>query len=84
MDNKKQEATWNGLEKYLAVEVIEQAKHNAKRWFVAWVVTLAALIGTNAAWLYVFQSYDYVSQDGTGINSYKTEIHGDVENGSED
>ena len=80
MDNKKQEATWNGLEKYLAVEVIEQAKHNAKRWFIAWVVTLAALIGTNAAWLYVFQSYEYIQQYSDGVNNVNSGSQGDVTN----
>lgn len=80
MDNKKQEVTWNGLEKYLAVEVIEQAKHNAKRWFLAWVVTLAALIGTNAAWLYVFQSYEYIQQYSDGVNNVNSGSQGDVTN----
>ena len=36
------------------------------------------------AWLYVFQSYDYVSQDGEGYNYYNKEVGGDVYNGSED
>ena len=67
---------YDGLEKYFACEVIEQAKKDAKRCFVAWIITLVALI----AWIYVFQSYDYVSQDGNGINSYKTEINGDLNN----
>ena len=71
---------YDGLEKYFACEVIEQAKKDAKRWFVAWIITLVALIGTNGVWIYVFQSYDYVSQDGNRINSYKTEINGDLNN----
>ena len=71
---------YDGLEKYFDCEVIEQAKKDAKRWFVAWIITLVALIGTNGAWIYVFQSYDYVSQDVNGINSYKTEINGDLNN----
>ena len=35
------------------------------------------------AWLYVFQSYDYVSQDGEGQNYYNHEVGGDVYNGAE-
>lgn len=68
----------------LAEEVIAQAKRHTKFWFVAWLITLAVLTGTNAAWIYVFQSYDYVSQDGSGVNSYNTEIKGDLYNGPED
>lgn len=79
----KKNASWKDLQEYLAVEVIDQAKNNAKRWFVAWVITLAALIGTNAAWIYVFQSYDYVSQDGNGVNNYHSWNGGDMNNGAE-
>lgn len=78
MDNEK--VTWNGLEKFFATEVIEQARSSAKRWFIAWLITLAALVGTNAAWLYVFSSYEYVYQDGAGQNNYNNNIDGDVEN----
>ena len=45
----------------LARDVTEQAKRNAMRWFFVWLITFAALIGTNAAWIYTFQSYEYVS-----------------------
>lgn len=78
MEDKK--ATWEGLEKFFAVEVIEQSKRSAKRWFIAWLITLAALIGTNMAWLYVMNSYEYVYQDGEGQNNYNHNIDGDVEN----
>lgn len=80
-DNKIKD--WSGAEKWLA-EMIEQARANAKRWFVAFIVTLAALIATNAYWIYVFQSYDYITQDGSGLNNYNTGNQGDVLNGSED
>lgn len=81
MDNEK--VTWNGLEKFFATEIIKQAKTSAKRWFVAWLITLAALVGTNAAWIYVWQSYEYVSQDGEGINSINTGHQEDVGIGTE-
>ena len=47
IENQKDKPTWEGLEQYFAVEVIEQSKRNAKHWFIAFLVTLAALIGTN-------------------------------------
>lgn len=37
----------------LAIEVIAQAKRFARRWFVAWVITLVALIVTNIIWMYM-------------------------------
>lgn len=67
----------------LACEVINQAKHQAKLWFAAWLITLGVLFVTNAAWIYVFQSYDYVSQDGSGINSINSGQQGDISIGAE-
>ena len=80
---QKEDKNWDGVEKY-AVEVIEQARKQADRWFAAWFITLAALVGTNAAWIYVAQSYEYVSQDGGGINSINTGNQEDVEYGTAD
>ena len=90
MEDKNFE-TWSEAEKHIAEKlmlqnesfvksVIEQAKASAKRWFVAWLVTLVALVGTNAAWLYVFNSYEYIYQDGEGQNNYHNNVEGDVEN----
>lgn len=87
MENEKKpsnEPSWNGVEKFFATSVIQQAEKTAKRWFIAWLLTLAALIGTNAAWIYVFNSYKYVYQNGAGENYYNNEIGGDVENGTTD
>lgn len=78
MDEKK--ASWEMLEKYFATEVIEQSKRSVKRWFIAWIITFVALIFTNAAWIYVFNSYEYVYQDGQGQNNYNNNIDGNVEN----
>lgn len=80
---KKTEPSWKELEEFFATQVIEQAKTSTKRWFIAWLITLASLVGTNAAWIYVFNSYEYVTQDGEGYNYYNSEIDGDVENGTE-
>lgn len=81
MEDKK--TSWKNLEEFFATSVIEQAKTAAKRWFIAWLITLAALVGTNAAWLYVFNSYEYVYQDGTGQNNINTGSQGDVLNGAD-
>ena len=83
-NNKKNELSWKGLEEFFATSVIQQAEKSAKRWFIAWLLTLAALIGTNAAWIYVFNSYEYVYQDGAGENYYNNEIGGDANNGAAD
>lgn len=81
MEEKK--TTWNDAEK-LVSEVIKDNQKQAKRWFVAFVITMAALIGTNAYWIYQWSSYDYVSQDGEGYNYYNSNIDGDISNGAED
>lgn len=80
MEKEKKDVTWKNVEEYLATSVIRQAEAAARRWFIAFVMTLAALVGTNAAWLYVFNSYEYVYQDGTGQNNYNNDVNGDVEN----
>lgn len=81
-NNQKPEdrPTWEGFEKFFATEVIEQSKKNAKRWFIAWAVTLAALIATNTYWIYVFNSYEYVDQYGDGVNNVNSGSQGDVAN----
>lgn len=81
MDEKKNK--WGELEDFLATQVIEQAKTSAKRWFIAWLITLMALIGTNAYWIYVFNSYEYVSQDGSGVNTINTGEQEDMSIGTE-
>lgn len=82
MENEKK-PTWDGVEKYFATEIIEQSKRTVKRWFVAWIITFVALIGTNLYWINQFNSYDYVSQDGEGINNINTGDQGDLDNGAE-
>lgn len=43
-------------ESNLATSVIEDAKRKTKKYFAFWLVTLAALIGTNLGCLYVFMT----------------------------
>lgn len=69
---EKKKPSWEGIEEFFATSVIQQAERSTKRWFIAWIITLAALIGTNVYWIYTFNSYEYVSQDGSGVNSINT------------
>lgn len=82
-EKKPENPSWESVEEMLATSVIKQAEAAAKRWFIAWLITIAALIGTNAYWIYQYNSYDYVSQDGEGINNINTGSQGDIDNGSE-
>lgn len=82
--NKDNEPKWETIEQYLATSVVNQSKTSAKRWFIAWIITLVALIGTNTYWIYVLNSYEYVYQDGEGQNNYNNDIDGDVNNVTND
>lgn len=73
---------WTDAEKFVS-ELISDARAQAKRWFIAFLVTLVALVGTNAYWIYVFNSYEYVSQDGEGINTINTGNQEDINYGAE-
>lgn len=43
--------TWAGIEVALATDIVEESKKKSKRWFTAWVVTAAALVASNLAWI---------------------------------
>lgn len=81
MDERK-ETSWNDAEN-LITEVIRDNQKQAKRWFIAFLLSLAALVGTNAYWIYVFNSYEYVTQDGEGINTINTGNQEDINIGTE-
>lgn len=80
---EKKKTSCDGENENFATTVIEQGRQAAKLWFIAWVITFAALIGTNLYWIKQYNSYDYVSQDGEGINNINTGDQGDLENGAE-
>lgn len=40
-----------GIEVALATEIVEESKKKSKRWFTAWIVTVAALVASNLAWI---------------------------------
>lgn len=75
----EEQASWNEAEK-LVSEVFRDLQKQSKRWFIAFLVTLIALVGTNAYWIHVLNSYEYVYQNGEGQNNYNNNIDGDVEN----
>lgn len=43
--------TWADIEVVLATEIVEESKKKSKRWFTAWIVTAAALVVSNLAWI---------------------------------
>lgn len=51
-ENKnKSQFTWADIEVALATEIVEESKKKSRRWFTAWVVTVAALVASNLAWI---------------------------------
>lgn len=48
--NEKQ-LTWDDIELVLATKIVEESKKKSKRWFTAWIVTAAALVASNLAWI---------------------------------
>lgn len=47
----KSQLTWADIEVALATEIVEESKKKSKRWFTAWIVTAAALVASNLAWI---------------------------------
>lgn len=68
-DNDKKDARKNKIIAYLIGVII---------------ILIIGLIGTNVYWIYQWNSYDYVSQDGEGYNYYNADVEGDVNNGADD
>lgn len=93
-EKKKEDASWDSVEKCLASEIINSAKKESKAKDIGIVCTTIiasiAIIGlllvnqnqTNS-FLNYLSEYDFVSQDGEGFNYFNTDIGGDVSNGTE-
>ena len=47
----ERQLTWDDIEVALATEIVEESKKKSKRWFTAWIVTVAALVASNLAWI---------------------------------
>lgn len=43
--------TWADIEVALATEIVEESKKKSRKWFTVWVVTAAALVASNLAWI---------------------------------
>lgn len=43
--------TWAYIEVALATEIVEESKKKSRKWFAAWIVTAAALVASNLAWI---------------------------------
>ena len=48
---EKESITWSDIELALATEIVEESKKKTRKWFTAWIVTVAALIASNLAWI---------------------------------
>lgn len=74
-------------ERSFAWELIENARRDSKRWFIALIVVLALWFSTIAGFIWFIQLYDYTSydyqQDGSGYNNINTGVQGNVSNGAE-
>lgn len=93
-EKKKENASWDSVEKYLASEIIENTKREARGMLVGiiceTILASVAIIGllianhTNTTYFLGYLSeYDFVSQDGEGYNYYNSGVGGNVSNGSE-
>lgn len=43
--------TWADIEVALATDIVEESKKKSRKWFTAWIVTAAALVASNLAWI---------------------------------
>lgn len=68
----------------VATDVLGALVKQLRTMRIAIFVLIAILFITNGIWIYVFQSYDYITQDGEGHNYFNREVGGDVYNGAED
>lgn len=48
--NENQPA-WADIEVALAADIVRESKKKSRRWFTAWIVTAAALVASNLAWI---------------------------------
>lgn len=66
-----------------ATDILSALLKQLKTMWIVIIMLIILLVGSNMAWLYVFQSYDYITQDGEGYNYFNREVGGDVFNGTE-
>lgn len=47
----------------LALEMLKELKHNARRWFIIAIIELVLLLGTNIGWLIYESQYETITED---------------------
>lgn len=67
----------------LVSELMSDGSKREKRLIAIIIALVIAFAATNGYWIYQWNSYDYISQDGQGYNYYNSDIEGDVNNGTE-
>lgn len=50
-NRNENQLTWADIEVALATEIVEESKEKSRKWFTAWIVTAAALVASNLAWI---------------------------------
>ena len=50
-NRNENQPTWADIEVALATEIVEESRKKARKWFIAWLVTTAALVASNLAWI---------------------------------
>lgn len=65
-------------------ELLEDADRRDKRKNRIIIGLIFSIVILVLYFIYQWNSYDYVSQDGEGYNYYNADIEGDVNNGTDD
>ena len=50
-EKNENQPTLADIEVALATEIVEESKKKSRKWFTAWIVTVAALVASNLAWI---------------------------------
>lgn len=74
----------NENDRDLVTELLADQNRRERRYIALIVALVLAFVATNGYWIYVINSYEYVSQDGTGINTINTGHQEDIDYGAED
>lgn len=93
--NENKETKVQEQEPNISSSVIYHIEKVSKRWVIFASVAFAAMAlllayqmnlkqQSDREWKELFNSYDYISQDGNGENYYNSNVSGEVNNGSAD
>lgn len=83
-ETEKNPESWEKVINHeLVSELMADGSKREKRLLIIIIALVIGFLGTNAYWIYQWNSYDYVSQDGQGYNYYNSDVEGDINNGPE-